>query len=417
MQGVFLKGSPGVGKSFFLDYAMANLLKSRTAVLLLSGPKNEAYLCRGFDEPPETCTFDTALKDKWAKNADYVLYDPHENPLRSQDLSPHMFCGKKFIIAMSPDPANCKKVVKDAEEAETVYMGPTTLEESERMRFCCFNDRVSKDQMRQRFEQGGGIPRFLFKTGGALRRAAIATDAAMASLHERQSFALNDLIENPRRIDAGSVASEFNSLWSIYHLVPDEFYTAYTIELCSDSGRQLLLRRLLEKEVTELWNLFNTTNQNHGTLRGLRFEAYAHKKIMVDGIDGDAKLLTAKEVSAKTKKRILIPAKTSAVYLPDNDVGALSTYATAANNGKYLIPELPNFPVIDSVYVGPCGNVMLQMKAGSSKPLSEKAVAICNALGNVFVFVVPEENTIRKKLAGGTPGMHQYVLILKETSL
>ena len=124
-------------------------------------------------------------------------------------------------------------------------MGPATMEESESMRICCYSSRVTPEQLQQRFDRGGGIPRFLFKSAGVLPRAG-NIDAAVASIDELQAFALNDLVQNSRRIDAGSVASEFKSLWSLYHLVPDSYYTSYSIELCSENGRQLLLRKLLE---------------------------------------------------------------------------------------------------------------------------------------------------------------------------
>ena len=59
---------------------------------------------------------------------------------------------------------------------------------------------------------------------------------------------------------------------------------------------------------------------------------------------------------------------------------------------------------------------MFQMKAGvsKSKPLSEKAETICQALGDFFVVVVPADNVIAKKLDGGPANMKQYVLVLKE---
>ena len=418
VQGVFLKGTPGVGKSYFLDYVMSNLVRAGKKVLLLSGPSDRAWLCSGFDESADTCSLKAALTNRWANGSDYVLFDPHEDPRKTQDLYLGSFCDKKFLIAMSPDPMNCAKIVKDAELTETIYMGPTTMEESENMRICCYSSMVKPEQLQQRFDRGGGIPRFLFKSSGVLPRAG-NIDAAVASIDERLAFALNDLVQNSRRIDAGSVASEFKSLWSLYHLVPDSYYTSYSIELCSEYGHQLLLRRLLEKDVHDLWNLYDQTNEKYGTLRGIRFEAYAHKKILADGINGMARLLTTQAISSTKRKRVVIPAGSTRVDLPDNNLHSLATHAAAVNTsspaGRYLLPRLPDFPVIDSAFIGPPDvRVMLQMKAGKSKPLSEKAVTICDALGNFFVVVVPADNVIGKKLIGGPTRMEQYVFILNE---
>ena len=77
-QGFFLKGTPGIGKSFFLDYVMSNLVNDGKKVLLLSGTDSKAWLCSGFDRLAEICSLDTALTDQWAKRADLVLFDPHE---------------------------------------------------------------------------------------------------------------------------------------------------------------------------------------------------------------------------------------------------------------------------------------------------------------------------------------------------
>ena len=417
MHSVFSKGTPGVGKSYFLDYAMDRLLLAKAKVLLLSGPMKLASLCCGYDKPIQEGTLDVALGDKWADQADYVLFDPHENPDESEKLAPNIFCGKQFLIAMSPDPKNCSKIVKDVEESETVFMGPTTIEESEKMRVCCYNTRVTAEQLQYRFDQMGGVPRYLFKSAGLFTRIGIQ-DAVVSAFVDRQAFALNDAVQNPQRIDAGSVASEFKSLWSLYHLVPDQYYTSYTIQLACENASSLLLRRLMDKSVQELWRLFDRTDERQGTLRGIRFEAYAHKKIAVDGINLNAKKLNANGISASTEINVVIPSDLPVVELRDNDTEKLHTQVADAvtRGGGYLLPRLPNYPVLDSAFVKPNSSaIILQMKAGRSKPLSSNHVSTVHAaLGNVFIVVVPDENIVSKKLPGGPDGLKQYVLVLKE---
>jgi hypothetical protein len=239
-------------------------------------------------------------------------------------------------------------------------------------------------------------------------------------LTTRQAVALKDLLNDATRIDAGSVASQFKSLWSLYHLDPDSYYTSYTIEVCSERGRKLFVDRLLEKEVGDLWNLFYKTEEKQAPLRGIRFEAYAHKKISTQGIDGTAHLLTKEAISATTTKRVVVPAGSILVDMPDNNLDSLSQRCAAAVDksfpqGTYFLPSLPNFPVIDSAYVGPEGVIMFQMKTGRSKPLSQMADSVCRALGNFFVVVVPADNVITKKLPGGPENMKQYVLVVNES--
>ena len=127
-QGVFLKGIPGVGKSYFLDYVMNNLLNDGKTVLALSGPRKRAWLCSGFDRPAETSIQDTALIDRWSRKADFVFLDPHEDPQETLRLDDSIFCNKKFLISMPLDPMNCAKMVKDTEDVQS-----TAMEESASM--------------------------------------------------------------------------------------------------------------------------------------------------------------------------------------------------------------------------------------------------------------------------------------------
>ena len=66
-----------------------------------------------------------------------------------------------------------------------------------------------------------------------------------------------------------------------------EFYD-YTIEPCCSDARVRIRDRLMEKEVNALWRLFQHTEERNVSLRGVRYEAYAHKKTLVEGINGIA---------------------------------------------------------------------------------------------------------------------------------
>lgn len=415
-QLVVIKGSPGVGKSLFINYALFHLLSKNQKVLVVSGPDDKALLYSDAISKPETCPLQQARQENWAAKADYVLFDPHEDPRATQAFSGKFFCRKKALVAISPDPENLTKILKDIKAKQTFYMGPADFEEAEVMRSCCYADIVTQAQLRERFAVAGGIPRVIFQAASKL----VGQDSVIDNISERQTFALNDLADNARRIDSGSVASEYKSLWSLYHLVPtDETHSRYTIEICCDNALSLLRRRLLEKSVQELWQLFDTTDERQGTLRGIRFEAYAHKKILVDGLSIAARKLNAKNISPTTTINVVIPKGSRMFSLANNDVSQLvNQKATVARaGGGYMLPILPNYPVIDSVYVTATSSAtMLQMKAGKSKPLSSNFVHIVHAaLGNVFVVVTPEKNIVTRKLAGGPTRMDQYVVILNET--
>lgn len=73
-------------------------------------------------------------------------------------------------------------------------------------------------------------------------------------------------------------------------------------------------------------------------------------RILTDGIDGTAHLWTKNGISSSTRKRIAIPAGSTLVDVPDNNLNSLSRYALAIgiNSPLYLLPSLTNVPVIDS---------------------------------------------------------------------
>jgi hypothetical protein len=279
---------------------------------------------------------------------------------------------------------------------------------------CCYSTQVSNADLELRFAAFGGIPRYLFKRKSPLT----LEDSVLQAVAERQTFALNDLAENPARVDGGNLASEFNSLWSLYHLVPDENLTSYTIQLCCENAEYLLQARLLNLEVAVLWTLFDQTNENQKTLRGIRFEAYAHKKILVQGLNVTAQRLNTSGTLTTTTHNLLIPAGSKRVILPDNSVNTLQDKRAEAVSlgGGYLLPRFPNYPVIDSAFIdGSNVSTMLQMNAGKSKPFSvDKTPLVQAALGSTFVILTPKENIVKTKLVGGPSTLDQFVAIVKE---
>jgi hypothetical protein len=416
---VILQGTPGVGKSLFLDYALSKLLSDNKIVMLLSGPRETVFIYKNYVEPPEEHEIKQARTNKLAAGVDYVLYDPQEDPTATQYLDMTFFCGKKFLIAISPDPDNCSKIIKDAEQNAEVYMGPTDMDESEAMRKACYANNLSAIELQRRFQQIGGIPRMLFR-GKSPLSIGKHDDSVLHAFSVRQDFALNDLAENPRRIDSGSVASSFKSLWALYHLVPDELFTSYSIEICCENGLKLLRQRLLEMDLPKLWDLYKNTAEKDGTLRGIRFEAYAHKKILVDGIPGlSAIKLNANSISKSISTSITVQVPPAPMKFPlmNNNVGNLATYRAQVlqMGGGYMLPDLPNYPVLDSAFVSKTNDCFIfQIKAGKSKSMSDMVGTVCSALGPIFVVVAPGENIVTQKLAGFPAAMSQYVLILRE---
>lgn len=137
-QIVFLKGTPGVGKSVFLDYALSSLITDGKKVLLISGPTNRAMLFVNHTTHPEVTDVMAGLEGKWAEKADYVLIDPPENSAESQKYHKSFLCGKNTVAAVSPDPEKLKKLEKDDKSCVRVYMGPCSYVEARDMWQSCY---------------------------------------------------------------------------------------------------------------------------------------------------------------------------------------------------------------------------------------------------------------------------------------
>ena len=433
LQGVFVYGTPGIGKSCFLDYVLHRCLEDSKKVLYLYGKRNKAYLFQ--PNAQGNTTFAkyklTAVMDEDVKlppdSFDIVLFDPHENAADTNRVHHYFFRGKNFLVALSPDEDICEGLRKDTLFRTVYYMGTVSMEEAEDMRICCY-PHVSKALLSARYGDIGGIPRCLF-----LAPEDGPEDLAVTEVEEKQTRALEDMVDKPRRIDCGKVAAHFKHLWSIFHLEPVMTnnvtnYREYTIELYCEDARIRIRDLLMKKDVKDLWELFSNTLESHGTLKGIRYEAYAHKKIKAEGIKNMiAHPLTVNGLG-RSRKQIDIPAHLPITRLVNNDLNAFEESVRAARKRKhdllpqavYLLPCTSNFPVVDSVFVCGSTTLSLQMKAGRSKPLSgpSATTTIEAAAGGDLIFVVPDESIITSKLGysdgAGPSRWKHYRLVLKE---
>mmetsp|Transcript_17972 Transcript_17972/g.48867 ORF Transcript_17972/g.48867 Transcript_17972/m.48867 type:complete len:360 (+) Transcript_17972:392-1471(+) len=357
-----------------------------------------------------------------SRQADYLLIDPAENGDPNFLGGEHGLAGRTFILAVSPDRNNCQAIKKGA-SMSNLYMGPCSLEEALRMRLKCYQG-VSEARVKLRFEEFGGIPRFLFEK----ERIENEVDVNLKETEYSQVTALNDVTANPRRIDDMETSDPFKHLWTIFHMLPITRsdgtidFTNYSIIPCSDDFGARIRDKLMDKAINDLWVLFRDTRDELGALRSIRYEAYAHKKILQDGLNGFAQGLTQTGLSRSAPKTIAIPACARRIRLPTNDVQAQLAVAIQRGrismNGGYLLPHLSNFPVVDSIFIPNTQGAgrLLQMKAGRSRPLAAgyaESISVLAGSTDLF-FIVPDEFTMTKKLHGLSSRWKQYRIILKE---
>ena len=428
IQAVFVKGTPGIGKSCFLDYVLFRLLTEGKTVLYADCPSDCMYK---FYPPSKGGGYEvfrgvfealTKLDVANSTDVDVVLFDPHENSKETQNYTRKHFFGKDILVAVSPDPENCKKLFKATAESQGIlYLGTLSLAEAKQMRSVRYSNSVSEELLTSRYNNIGGVPRYLFP-----KLLPNGQDSALKQVKQKQEKSLRQAVDQPQVIDGGEVDAAFKHLWSLYFLKPlsnsdgtVDHYN-YSIELCGEDVRTRLRDRLMEKEVKSLWALYENTLDQNGTLKGIRFEAYAHKKILAEGVAGIAQSLTTTGSGSATRQ-FTIPASLPKIVLKDNNLGQPLTDAileTRKNpSGGYLLPHLSNFPVLDSVFTSQNGTVPLQMKAGRSKPLSANAETLFNGLGCFeLFFVVPNDITMSRKLGGGPNQLKQFRIILSESS-
>ena len=415
--GVVLSGTPGVGKSCFLDFALHRLRTDNESVLYVHGKSGYAFIYKS-DGNVEQVSIADAISGQLAKTVDFILLDPPEGG------DPNFWGYKnlhntKFILAVSPDRNNCQGLRKDASTVD-LYMGALlSIDEVEEMRLACYPN-VPQRIVEKRYKEFGGVPRLLFKPYDS------SLPDPLQTARKEQNQALLDAVSHPRRIDNGSPEPSYQSLWKLYHIHPvikddgTTDYGDYTIQTCCEDAHARLRDKLMEKSVKDLWTAYSETDEGLGALKGIRFEAYAHKKILAEGLNCLALGLTKNGLSSAWPLPVSVPPNLTKVDLVNNDVGKGLQDAVAlarkSTTGRYLLPHFANFPVVDSIFVphGQDNAVQLQMIAGKSQPLPvPNAAAITAATGSSDLYiVVPDEVTITKKLAGSN--MNQYRIVLHE---
>jgi hypothetical protein len=161
VEGVFVCGTPGIGKSCFLDYALYRLLLANKSVLYLDGPRDDAFIFSPDGRVVEY-KLDDAIRKRMAANVDVVLYDPHEDAHKTNDVPLSKLEHKPFIVAMSPDKDCCSKLRKDTRAKTHLYLGTLSLEEAQNMRDACYTN-VPATLVATRYEIMGGVARGLFE--------------------------------------------------------------------------------------------------------------------------------------------------------------------------------------------------------------------------------------------------------------
>ena len=158
-------GNPGIGKSTMLNYFLLRALQSRShdhVVLDVPG-KGFTYFFNVKD-PSQ----DTRLRDEAERQTKSTELRECRNVLRLQDVGGGHTWVKWFdavtVVAASPNEGNYKENVKQF-KASKLFVPTWTLDELQAGREAMRGELpLSADDVARRFEQIGGVPRYVFGT-------------------------------------------------------------------------------------------------------------------------------------------------------------------------------------------------------------------------------------------------------------
>lgn len=206
LDGFIISGTPGVGKSCFLDFCLHNLLKLGKSVCYFYGKTKVAKIYKT-DGTVESYSIDKDnVEGALAAQVDFLLIDPPENGDANFLGGRWGLAKKKFILAVPPDRNNCQAIRKETTTMK-LYMGTCSLEEAQEMRVACYPG-VPNHRIVLRFEEFGGIARYLFKK-------VLIVDGEDTGLNETRGYqrsALMDVVANPNRVDDLESSEPFKSL-------------------------------------------------------------------------------------------------------------------------------------------------------------------------------------------------------------
>jgi hypothetical protein len=123
---------------------------------------------------------------------------------------------------------------------------------------------------------------------------------------------------------------------------------------------------------------------------------------------------------------ICVPPNVRCIQLASNDLGGDLAKdvleARTTNTGGYLYPNLPHFPVVNSIYVPPRRGdaIFFLTKTGQSSASGislEHAPELLHIVPGKLVIVVPHPDLMTQMMPDGPDHLDQYVLVLHERRL
>ena len=318
-------GIPGIGKTTFLYYLLHVLVKQNICVVF-EDFKGLMFMVQRNGEVFEGKRGDPIFKDSLADSSTYYLFNCGGSISTTTPLLESV--SAVTIVASSPSEDHTKELSKT--NHNVYYMPMWKLDELELCRTHCAST-LTMDVVADRFATWGGVARQVFFMGSkvALRKQL---DSALARFKEKPQEVLGCV---------GGADSQMVSHKLLHYKVDESSFEAYSLMLASDYiGDRMCAMSL--NGVVERIALLQTHNEEHA-LRGKLFEHYAHRVLPLGSTAFGNNLLKMSPVGAG--KDVLLPEAADRKGI--RTTRDLRLYRETS--GIYLQPEVPNFPVVDSL--------------------------------------------------------------------
>ena len=341
-QRFVIKGIPGIGKTTFLYYYLHVLIKQKKCVVF-EDFKGLMFLVLPDGKIFEGKRGDSVFKKPLADRSAYYLFNCGGSAGTATPLLSSVHAAT--FAASSPSIDHTQELCKT--EDHIVFTMPMwTLDELLSCRLKIHSPN-SEAMVTESFRLRGGVARPAFYKGNA------------DYLQMQLESALQKFAQNPAAILSSIVggADPQSISHKLMHYKVEDDFIRYSTIIASDYIGDRMCDINLKAVVERIASL--QTDKMGSALRGGLFERFAHRVLALGShAFGAKKTLLMSPVNGDRKRRIPIPNCIGTnVDLHVRQICDLPI-CTTSNAGLYLIPEVPNFPVVDSLVLPRTGYQM-----------------------------------------------------------
>jgi hypothetical protein len=353
---MLVAGSSGIGKTYFAAYFVWRLFHP-DGVHLKHVPDTIVWRPRPNNKEGfiyhKGSFFSRDVLDTWWGTPDARSLLDHEDAWVIVDGIFNVAKECNTVVVTSPGNLKTAKDLGGSNFQKTtsshVYLGPWTYEETIQVARDVHKFKLDGEcDTLARFRKYGGIPRYVLQYHAESRSPEISDPVEEGIAWSNVLVAL---------IEAGTKALDHSKVaGAIMHIFPNETLTGYNYQWGSHHIMESAFNALFQFEKIKVTCLVKgAAALNVGTFYGLLFEQYFHRQIGAMGYEGKFRQLLSPgdTQAASTKKRgmygktieKLVASKHRIPKLPINNFAVDGDIKSS----MYNIPDIPNFPVIDSL--------------------------------------------------------------------